>query len=391
MRLRTKALAVVATGLLLAGCSTGGPAGEGDDDVIVIGVAAGLTGDAAVGDVPMLAGAQFAVEEINAAGGVGGYMLAIASKDMKSDSTLGGTVAQELIDGGADVLIGPAFPGMASGILQVAQAEGIPVVAGASTQPEYTYMSGARVFLAAFGDNVQAAAVAEHVLAVGKKKAFLLASPDMTYTSNGPKFFADAFENGGGSIVGEATYSIGQTDFSAQVTDIAAVQDDIDVIFAPAFPPDLPSFVRALRAAGVETPVVGPDGFHTAEALAAGQDALNGTVFATHAFEVPGSEFSEWVERGIEFDSAIADGPAIAGLGYTSVQIIAAAIKAAGSADPEAIADAIAGLSGLETVTGEITYEGTAGVPKKSVTIGGVENGEFVYVDTFVPSYIPEP
>lgn len=379
--------------VLLAACSSeGGSSAEGDEgQVLVIGVAGGLTGDAAVGDVPMLAGAKFAVEQINADGGAGGFTLQLVSQDMQSDSTLGGTVAQELVDDGADVLIGPAFPGMASGILQVAGTEGVPVITGASTQPEYTLMSEADVFLAAFGDNVQAAAVAQHLLAEGHESAYTVSSPDMTYTGNGARFFAEAFEGGGGTVVGDATFSIGQTDFSAQVTDIAANAEEIDVIYTPMFPPDLPSFVRALRSAGVDTPVAGPDGFHTADVLEAGQDALEGTVFATHAFEEGSEAFATFVEEGVEFDPTINDGPAIAALGYTSVEIIAAAAEAAQSNEPAELTAALRELSGLQTVTGEISYAGTSGVPQKTVTIGGIENGGFVFRDAFVPEFIPEP
>lgn len=393
MSLHRRILAITtASVLLLTGCSATNNGDNGSDDkVLVIGVAGGLTGDAAVGDVPMLAGVKFAVDKINSAGGVGGFTLKVISQDMQSNSTMGGTVAQELVDQGADVLVGPAFPGMASGVLQVAAANGIPVIAGASTQPEYTLMSGAAVFLAAFGDNVQAAAVAQYVLGEGLTRAFVVSSPDMTYTGNGADFFADAFEHEGGTVVGEATYSIGQTDFSAQVTSIANNSEPIDVIYSPMFPPDLPSFARALRSAGVTTPLVGPDGYHTAEVLAAGQDAFDGTVFATHGFDVPGSDFAAFVEEGTKFDRAVADGPAIAALGYTTVQIIEAALRAAGSIDPAAITNALKKIESLSTVTGEITYAGTNGVPKKSVTIGGVVNGEFVYLDSFVPKYIPTP
>ncbi len=393
MSLQRRIIALSAASvLLLSGCSAAdNGSGGSDDKVLVVGLAIGLTGDAAAGDVPMLAGITYAADQINAAGGVNGITIKVISKDMQSDSALGGTVAQELVDEGAHVLVGPAFPGMASGVLQVAGSNGIPVIAGCSTQPEYTLMSSADVFLAAFGDNVQNAAVAEYVLGEGLKKAFVVSSPDMTYTGNGAEFFADAFEHGGGTVVDRATYSIGQTDFSPLVTTIAAQKENIDVIYSPMFPPDLPSFVRVLRSAGVTTPVVGPDGYHTAEVLAAGQEALNGTVFATHGFETPGSPLAEFIDAASKADPTILDGPALAGLGSTVVQIIAEALKISGSTDSAEITAALKQITGLDTVTGEISYVGTNGVPKKSVTIGGVVDGDFVYLDSFVPSYIPNP
>lgn len=387
-------LAVAAIGALtLSACSSADSNSGGDaaEDTLIIGYAAALTGDGAAGDIATVAGLRYGVEEVNAAGGVNGTKLKVEVKDAQSDAALGGTAAQELVDAGASIIVGPPFPGMASGVLQVAAENGIPVIAGASTQPEYTMMSSGPVFLAAFGDNVQAAAVAEYLTEQGHKSAFLVSSPDMTYTSNGAEFFGEAFTELGGEIAAEGTFSIGQTDFSQLVTQIAAQKDFIDVIYAPMFPPDLPSFVRALRAAGVDTPLAGPDGFHIADALAAGQEALEGTVYATHGFDTPGTPLADLVEKASETEPDVNEAPALAGLGYSIVQIIVAALEEAGSTDPEALGAAIQNLQGLETVTGEITYQGTNGVPRKSVTIGGIENGEFVYIESFVPEFIPAP
>jgi branched-chain amino acid transport system substrate-binding protein len=391
-------LRILASGALIALALSGCAAAESNsgesassEDTLIIGYSAALTGDGAAGDIATVAGLRYGVEEVNAAGGVNGIKLQVEIKDAQSDAALGGTATQELIDAGASIIVGPPFPGMASGVLQVAAENNIPVIAGASTQPEYTLMSSGPVFLAAFGDNVQAAGVAEYLIDQGHKSAFLVSSPDMTYTSNGATFFGDAFTELGGNIEAEGKFSIGQTDFSQLVTSIAGEKDHIDVIYAPMFPPDLPSFVRALRAAGVETPLAGPDGFHIADALAAGQEALEGTVYATHGFDTPGSPLADLVEAAAVTEPDVNEAPALAGLGYSIVQIIVAALEETGSTDPAALSEAIQNLEGLETVTGEITYQGTNGVPRKSVTIGGIENGEFVYIDSFVPTFIPEP
>ena len=59
--------------------------------------------------------------------------------------------------------------------------------------------------------------------------------------------------------------------------------------------------------------------------------------------------------------------------------------------DPEAIAEALGSLENVDTITGSITYQGTDGVPKKTVTIGAIEGGKFVYKDAFVPEFIAVP
>jgi len=260
-----------------------------------------------------------------------------------------------------------------------------------STQPEYVVVGGSPAYLTAFGDNVQAAAAAEYAVKNGAKTSFTISSPDLSYTQNTPKFFVDAFEHGGGKNLGDVTYSIGQTDFSAQVTQIANLPEQPDVIYTAMFPPDTSNFVRALRAAGVTTRMIGADGWDTSALLEAGAAAVDGSWFSTHAASTPGTPFMAVIDAVAKEKGAPSDGPAFVGLGYSTMQLIDAAVQKAGSIDPAAISGALAGLENVETVTGNVTYAGTNGVPKKDVTIGVVANGAFSYPETFTPAYIPQP
>lgn len=406
MKLRIKVVGAVAAALLvIAACGSddkGGVSGStepateessdgGGQGEITIGFAAALTGDGAAGDVPALEGLEYAVDQFNASGGLDGHTIRVISKDMKSDPALGGTVTEELIADGAQVILGPAFPGMAAGVIQAAGAKGIPVLSIASTQPEYVVVGGAPAFLTAFGDNVQASAAAEFALGQGARTVFTVSSPDLSYTRNTPVFFVQAFENGGGKSIGDVTFSLGQTDFSAQVTKIANLDEQPDAIYTAMFPPDTSNFIRALRSAGVKTRIVGADGFDLAALLDAGAEALEGTWFTTHGWNTPGTAFADFLDGITAANGKAPEGPALAALGYAVVQVLDAAVTKAGSIDPEAIAEALGGLENVDTITGSITYQGTDGVPKKTVTIGAIEGGEFVYKDAFVPEFIAVP
>ena len=391
---------LIASALLVAACggsgstdsaSSAAASGDAAKEPLIVGFAGGLTGDAAVGDVAALEGMEYCADQATAAGGIDGHPVELIAKDMKSDTALGGTVAQELIDSGADILVGPAFPGMAVGVVQAAATAGIPVMTAVATQPEYTVVGGVPVYLAAFGDNVQAAAAAEYALSQGAKTSFTVSSPDLTYTSNTPKFFVEVFEAGGGKNLGDVTFSLGQTDFSAQVTQIANLPEQPEVIYTAMFPPDTSSFIRALRAAGVESRIIGADGFDTTALLDAGADAVEGTWFSTHGWNAEGTPFSDYVAGVEAANGAPPEAPALSALGCSTIQIIEAAVKAAGSIEPAAIASALAGLENVETVTGTISYAGTTGVPSKTVTIGAIENGEFVFKEAIVPANIPQP
>ena len=372
-----------------SGASDGGATSGGDK--VIIGAALGLVGDAAPGDVPASEAMKYEVDRVNKAGGIDGKQVELIIKDMKSDPALGGTVTQELLDAGAQVIIGPAFPGMAAGVIQTAAKAGVPVLSACSTQPEYVVVGGSKAYLVAFGDNVQAAASAEYALKQGYKTAYTLTSPDLSYTARLPEFFSDAFAQGGGKTIGDTAFTIGQQDFAAQVTRIQALDPQPDVIYTGMFPPDIGVFVRQLRAAGVKAPLYGADGCDQQPLIdLAGKDA-NGIVFTTHGFPTPGSRFADFMAGLTEFQGKPPEAPALAALGGDTIDVVKATVEQAGSTDPKAIADTLAQLSGVEVVSGAITYAGTDGVPSKTVTIVEVENGKFVFKEAITPAYIPKP
>ena len=357
---------------------------------LIIGAAVGLTGDAASGDVPLSDAMKYVVEELNKAGGIAGHPVKLIVKDTKSDPALGATVANELLEEGAQIMVGPAFPGMAVGVIQAAAKKNVAVLGGVSTQPEYVKVGGAKAYLVAFGDNVQAAAVAEYAVKQGYKTVYTLRSPDLSYTDKLPVFFADVFAKGGGKEIGTDTFSIGQQDYSAQVTKIAGLAVKPDCIYTPMFTPDIGIFLKQLRAAGVTVPVLGADG-DDQQALIdfAGADA-EGLTFSTHGYASPGSDLEKLVADYTAWNNGKApEANAFAGLGGDCIAIIKAAVEAAGSIDPKAIADALSNLENVKVVTGTITYKGTDGVPMKTVSVAAVENGKFVLKEQFIPSYIP--
>ena len=323
------AVLAVAAAAFALGCG-GGDTGSGDAsspaDKIVIGAALGLVGDAAPGDVPASEAMKYEVDRVNKAGGIDGKQVELIVKDMKSDPALGGTVTQELLDAGAQVIVGPAFPGMAAGVIQTAAKAGVPVLSACSTQPEYVVVGGSKAYLVAFGDNVQAAASAQYALEQGFKTAYTLTSPDLSYTARLPEFFSDAFAKGGGKTIGDDAFTIGQQDFAAQVTKIQALDPQPDVIYTGMFPPDTGVFVKQLRAAGVKAPLYGADGCDQQPLIdLAGKDA-NGIVFTTHGYPTPGSAFEEFMTGITAFQGKPPEAPALASLGGDTIDVIKAAV-----------------------------------------------------------------
>lgn len=76
---------------------------------------------------------------------------------------------------------------------------------------------------------------------------------------------------------------------------------------------------------------------------------------------------------------------AFAALGYDTMNLIADAIRRAGSTEPAAIRDALAATQGFQGVTGVISYPEGQRKPIKSVTIIQVQDGVYSFVTEIQP------
>ncbi|MGA0092638.1 MAG: ABC transporter substrate-binding protein, partial [Candidatus Nanopelagicales bacterium] len=287
----TGALIAVAAGtLLLAACGSSGSsdsaasgdaAPAGDACVVKVGVATGQTGGLAYVDVPSLEGFDIWVDEVNAAGGIDGkFTIETIVKDTRSDAAQSATVAAELLGEGISFLITPgdADPSIAAG--QLAQEAQVPAMSWFGSSPVLPGAVGEFMFSNAFGDNAQARVLANYATQQGYTTAYTLGSPDSAYTSNLPRYFAEAFTSNGGTIVGEGTYTMGQPNFNVIADEIKALNPAPDVIMTPAYEPDFPTFLKAIRGAGINTPVLGTDGIDSPTTLALGETA-EGVVYTT--------------------------------------------------------------------------------------------------------------
>lgn len=350
-------------------------AGAAMADTLTIGVATAQTGGLAPYDAPVIEGLRIAVDEINAAGGIDGKTkIALIEKDVRSDTAQTAIAVQELADAGVSAIVLPcdADPGLAAaGIVDAAQ---IPAISTCASSPTLPLIGGDYVFANFPGDNVQATVSASWAHNQGHKSAYILYSPDSQYTSM-PLYFADVMKSLGGSVVGEDTYSIGQQDFSAIVTRIAAMDPRPDVIMTSAYEPDFPSFLKSLRAANVTSQVIGSDGIDSPTTFSLGEVA-NGVVFTTAGYASKGSELEAFNKLYEEQTGATSE-TVFNAIGYDLVKVLEAAVIAnGGKTDAAGLRDAIAGLENVRGATSRITYKGTDGMPVREVTLIRVQDGD---------------
>jgi len=363
-------------------------------DKIKIGAVFDVTGADAALDGSALNGAKLAVKELNTAGGVLGQQIELISYDGKTDPTVISTVVSQLIN--SDKV--PVIVGFTTSDAVLASAPqftkaGIPFVTPGATSPKLPGQVGKQVFLAAFGDNVQAAVGAQFALKnLSAKTGYLITDDASEYTTLLSGYFKDAFVHGGGQLLGEDHYKQGDRNFQAQITRLKALPNKPNIIYIAAQPNEIGLFVKQLRQNGVKQPILGGDGYDTPLLLQVAGQAANDVYYTTHSFVSPKAT-GPIAEFAAKYQAEYGDAPqdAFSALGYDSVRLVVDAIGRAKSVDPEAIRVALAATTGFHGVTGIISYLNGSQIPQKSVSEIGVKDGALTLAAQEVPDYIPAP
>ena len=378
--------------LLVAACGgsdsktdSGGTTG----DTFKIGYAADLSEIGGIGDNPGTSGAQFMVDQLNKAGGVCGKQIELVVKEISQtppDPVAAKRGVRELIDGGAEVLLGPPFSDYGFPILDETGGK-LPVLFVTSTEVSLTDISRGS-FLVSFNDYVQSSAAAEFATKQGWKIAVTLSSSDIPYLTVNPQGFTEVFEKAGGTVASDLTYSLGATDFSAQVNEIAAMSPQPDIIYSSFFLPEAGVFLTQLREAGVKSAVFGADGFEASFIWT--EAAAEGVYFTSHTFPSADNDVQKFLDDHAKSGLPKIETPSFGVLGADAVQLAVAAKGKNCDGDPASLIKTLSDLENVKVTSGTDTYKGTPGTPKRDVVILTVKDGAPVLADKFFPTVVAQ-
>jgi branched-chain amino acid transport system substrate-binding protein len=375
----------VMIGLILSACAQ---ATEAPSETIKIGFVGDYTSTWAMTDAPYRDGAFFAIEEINEAGGVLGRPLELLERDCKDENPLNIRYTEELIDEGVVYFLGTVGESLIAGG-KVACEHGVPISTGIGSADTLIMDIGDCAFQVMMADTTQGAVAAQYAYEVlGYRTAYILLSTEFPYVQNLPRYFEESFERLGGEVIGEDTFLYLGGDYSAQVTNIASLDTLPDVIYTSMIVPDTNLFLRQLRAAGVDTPVLGPDGYDNVGILDAGE-VVEGVLFTTSALDYPGSKIADFYDL---YEGETGKRPDVAYYAdaYDEVYMLKEIIEAAGEATPEAVMEGLRNLKDFKGVTGTWTMGPDRRV-ERPIFIVGIRNNRYSFVDLMLPDWKPEP
>lgn len=347
-------------------------------DPIKVGMAMDFSDVVGFVDIPGSNLVPYIAELANCAGGVDGRPVEVRVAEVGDDAAL---AAQELLDWGAHFLIGPPFADFALPILQ-ATGGNVPLFVAASTEPTLADAS-INSWLVTFDDNLMAAASSQWALDNGITRAIIFTEGEgVPYTGVNPDAFKAHFEANGGTVVSEQTYVwAADTDFSAQVNEIAGFSENNEIIFSAMLGFQLTALRGQLEGQGLDSLAY------------AGTDALDATgiqfednnegIVHTPHVSIAAGDRNDTMLAGY----AAAKGEELESRGFMPLYVDSMflgiqAMLDCGCDDPAMIGDAVAAISGFEGLSGTITYAGTNGIPPKAVPVNQIVGGEDTLVAT---------
>lgn len=347
-------------------------------DPIRVGMAMDFSEVVGFVDIPGSRLVPYVAELANCAGGVNGQPVEVRVAEVGDDAALAG---QELLDWGAHFLIGPPFADFASPILQVTEGN-VPMFVAASTEPTLADAAN-NSYLVTFDDFGMAGAAAQWALDEGITRAIIFTEGEgIPYTGVNPDAFAAAFIAGGGEVVSTQTYVWGaDTDFSAQVNEIAGVSENNEVVFSAALAFQLTALRGQLEGQGLDAlTYVGTDALDATGIQF--EDNNEGIAHTPHTSITQGDRIDTLLAGFAAANGEELESRSFMALYVDSMFLGIQGILDCGCDDPAGIGEAVAAISGFQGLSGEITYAGTNGIPPKDVPINQITDGVDILVDT---------
>ncbi|MEV5707563.1 branched-chain amino acid ABC transporter substrate-binding protein [Actinoallomurus sp. NPDC052274] len=380
MRKAALGVALAATALTASACGQGVLGGDSKKDKgpILLGMDIPLSGSSADIGPYMKNGAQMAIDEINAKGGVLGRKLELRAEDDACDPKTAVAAANKLVAANVAVSVGGYCSGATLPTLPVFDRRKIPMIIPAANSTELVDQKLKHVFFVNGTGDQQAVAAMTWMTKSGAKKVALLHDNTSYSKDIAVRTAAELDKPGGPDKATLDAVNPGESDYSANVTNV--LRKNPDFIYWTGYYQEGGLILRQLRQAGYKGRFMVADGSVDAKLVKiAGGTAAEGA-YATMTQTpdtIQGAE--NWIATYKQKFGA--DPGPYSTQSYDAVRVAAEAIKKAGGTDGDKLATALEGINGLQLFSGPLKF-----TDRHTLTSGGfvilvVKNGKFVLQD----------
>ncbi|MDU4960527.1 MAG: ABC transporter substrate-binding protein [Sporomusaceae bacterium] len=366
--------AVVLLALTVAGC---GGAKAGNEAPAAgtqakIGVISYLTGGGAAYGEAIRHGIELARDEINAAGKV---KIELIFEDSKGEKNEAINAANKLIHKDSVVgIIGPTLSGEMFAVGPITVQAGVPIM-GTSITAEGITEIGDTIFRNSLPESLAIPhAVKKAKEMFGLKRVAIMYSNNNDFAVSGFKTFEQSVKDNGLEVVTIETFADKDTDYSAQLTKIAALKPD--AVMVAGLYQEAALILKKAREIGLTVPFVGNNGFNSPQLIKAAGKAADGSVVASPWF--PGKDDAKVKQFIAAYKAKYNKEPdQFAAQAYDAMHIIAQALEKAGTvSDRKKFKDSLAAIKDFHGVTGTFAFDAKRN-PAMEANVLLVKDGQF--------------
>lgn len=329
-------------------------------DTIKLGIVAPMSGPNARYGGFSMHGAELAVKDINDAGGVNGMKIQLFNADSQGTPVEGVSATRRLIDqDGVDFIIGDVSSSVTLAMQPVAEDAEVLLLNAASSNPRITYQAGVGGFKWTYRnyptDENRALVVAKYAAEQRGFTKFAVLSVDSDYGRSAITFTKKYLPEFKGQILSEDYYKEGEVDFRSV---LAKIRDNgAQAIIYYGLADTTPILARQMVELGIagKVTLIGNGEFNTEKTIKSAPTALEGAVEAAAwlpQFDSPASK--AFVEK---FTTTYKEAPNNhAYVHWDTVNLLAAAIQQAGSADKSKVRDALSKIK-YKSPVGDVTFD----------------------------------
>lgn len=360
--------AALVLGLALSACGgdlTSG--GSGDDDgsgPIKLGMLTPLTGSSSAIGPNMRNGAQLAVDEINAKGGVKGRKLELTVEDEACDPKTAAAGAAKLVSAEIDISVGGYCSSATLPTLSRFDKANIPMIIPAANSADLVAQKLPNVFLLN-GTGIQQAQAAANFIKEQSSTGVALLDDNTSYSTDITKRTEQNLRPVNTKVANHQSVTAGESDYSGAVN--AVINSKADFVYWTGYYQEGGLIIKQLRAAGYAGKIMVADGSVDPKLIEiAGQQNAQG-VFATMTQTpqtIPGGD--AWI-TSYQDKFGSAPGP-YSTQAYDAVRVAAEAVRIAGSTDGQAVIKALEKIDGFTIFSGSLKF-----TPEHTLSEGGFD------------------
>lgn len=340
-------IAALVAGLVLEACGE-----PNDPNTTTIAMVGPVTGKYATFGAQMKSGAEMAIADINASGGVLGKKIELEVGDDACDPKQAVAVANLMVSENVALIIGHYCSGSSIPASQVYAESNLVMISPASTNPALTdNRAGPNIYRVSGRDDQQGAVAGKYLAETFGDKNIAIVHDKTAYG----KGLADEIKktlnaNGKTEVLYEG-YSAGEKDYSALVSKLKRA--NVDVLYVGGYHTETGLIARQMRDQGLNAIIMGGDALVTQEYWSITGPAGEGTLmtFFPDPRKSPSAAkvVARFKEQGIEPEGFVL-------YTYAAVQAWKAAAEKAGTIAAQAVVKAL-DENEFDTVIGKLRFD----------------------------------